>query len=104
MREEVCPSTYSGLLIFTLLPLVAHYFPRFPRRSLSRSSRVSGLLQSTPGRRTPVTEFNNSTLMQMTARKLNLTADGATSVLLSRVAVPTRGNKGKAVAWWPTAI
>lgn len=24
MTEEVCPSTYSGLLIFTLLPLVAH--------------------------------------------------------------------------------
>lgn len=46
----------------------------------------------------PVTEFFNSTLVQMTARKLNLTADVANSMLMSRVAVPTRGNKGKATS------
>lgn len=46
----------------------------------------------------PVREFYNSTLVRMAARKLNLTTDGANSMLMSRVAVPTRGNKVKATS------
>lgn len=44
----------------------------------------------------PATEYFNTTLVRLTARKLYLTAEGAHAVLIGRVSVPTRGNKGKA--------